>query len=244
MILSRTTAQVCSGCEQSLTINAKRTTIVGRFTIPQFDCESPLTINANDFSSSLLFRSSLLPRRKPHTAAPSTPRIGMAGVRRIKQHAPAILRGRKTQPVSQRTAQQSSGSAQRFGSVMNVLIIPGVRNRLVRGECREPGAAFGNQHRTIRVHALDYGDMAVRRIRIPTCHTLPASEYHHRSDMWRVVHQISQRTRSTRPVGTVAHIRTHRQAQLRTANIRPQGAVPRRISVAVADVACAMPVAE
>ena len=225
-------------CEQSLTINAKRTTIAGRFTIPQFDCESPLTINANDFSSSLPFFPPTSPETAHSRAIDSAYRNGGSASHQA-------TRSRHFERAKDPARQpKDSLAVQRFRSVMNVLIIPGVRNRLIRGECREPGAAFGNQHRTIRVHTLDYGDMTVRRIRIPTCHTLPASEYHHRSDMWRVVHQISQRTRGTRPVGTVAHIRTHRQAQLRTANIRPQGAVPRRISVAVADVACAMPVAE
>lgn len=97
-------------------------------------------------------------------------------------------------------------------------------------ERREAGAAFGDQDRTVGVHAFHDGHVAVLPVGGPmSAYALAAREHHRRADMRGVVHQVSESTSGIGPIGAVAHVGADRKAQLGTPQVCPQRALAGRI---------------
>ena len=95
---------------------------------------------------------------------------------------------------------------------------------------REAGAAFGDQDRTVGVHAFHDGHVAVLPVGGPmSAYALAAREHHRRADMRGVVHQVSESTSGIGPIGAVAHVGADRKAQLGTPQVCPQRALAGRI---------------
>lgn len=113
---------------------------------------------------------------------------------------------------------------------MDVLVGSGVGDRLPSRERREAGAAFGDQNRTVGVHAFHDGHVAVLPVGGPmSAYALAAREHHRRADMRGVVHQVSESTSGIGPIGAVAHVGADRKAQLGTPQVCPQRALAGRI---------------
>ena len=113
---------------------------------------------------------------------------------------------------------------------MDVLVGSGVGDRLPSRERREAGAAFGDQDRTVGVHAFHDGHVAVLPVGGPmSAYALAAREHHRRADMRGVVHQVSESTSGIGPIGAVAHVGADRKAQLGTPQVCPQRALAGRI---------------
>ena len=113
---------------------------------------------------------------------------------------------------------------------MDVLVGSGVGDRLPSRERREAGAAFGDQDRTVGVHAFHDGHVAVLPVGGPmSAYALAAREHHRRADMRGVVHQVSESTSGIGPIGAVAHVGADRKAQLGTPQVCPQRALSGRI---------------